>query len=219
MKRFIRTIWRWFVSWNVGLFSALISLLAFRLPFPVSFLIGASIGVMYSIYMKKKEKKHVSHRSKDERLKDAKKKVRKIGQSLWRIRSISMFSKLSRLYSICQKIVEIVEKQPDRLAVAQPFFNTTLDSIVTIIDKYIYLMKQPVKNDDIRQAISEAEQALDLALTKAENQLLDMLEEDLFDLQTEVKLVKHTIATEESLSLPTKHTVTMMEEKKHEQKR
>ncbi|EMT46518.1 5-bromo-4-chloroindolyl phosphate hydrolysis family protein [Anoxybacillus flavithermus] len=219
MKRFIRTIWRWFVSWNVGLFSALISLLAFRLPFPVSFLIGASIGVMYSIYMKKKEKKHVSHRSKDERLKDAKKKVRKIGQSLWRIRSISMFSKLSRLYSICQKMVEIVEKQPDRLAVAQPFFNTTLDSIVTIIDKYIYLMKQPVKNDDIRQAISEAEQALDLALTKAENQLLDMLEEDLFDLQTEVKLVKHTIATEESLSLPTKHTVTMMEEKKHEQKR
>jgi len=219
MKRFIRTIWRWFVSWNVGLFSALISLLAFRLPFPVSFLIGASIGVMYSIYMKKKEKKHVSHRSKDERLKDAKKKVRKIGQSLWRIRSISMFSKLSRLYSICQKMVEIAEKQPDRLAVAQPFFNTTLDSIVTIIDKYIYLMKQPVKNDDIRQAISEAEQALDLALTKAENQLLDMLEEDLFDLQTEVKLVKHTIATEESLSLPTKHTVTMMEEKKHEQKR
>ncbi|MBW7651184.1 5-bromo-4-chloroindolyl phosphate hydrolysis family protein [Anoxybacillus sp. ST4] len=219
MKRFIRTIWRWFVSWNVGLFSALISLLAFRLPFPVSFLIGASIGVMYSIYMKKKEKKHVSHRSKDERLKDAKKKVRKIGQSLWRIRSISMFSKLSRLYSICQKMVEIIEKQPDRLAVAQPFFNTTLDSIVTIIDKYIYLMKQPVKNDDIRQAISEAEQALDLALTKAENQLLDMLEEDLFDLQTEVKLVKHTIATEESLSLPTKHTVTMMEEKKHEQKR
>ncbi|SFA42733.1 5-bromo-4-chloroindolyl phosphate hydrolysis protein [Anoxybacillus pushchinoensis] len=219
MKRFIRTIWRWFVSWNVGLFSALISLLAFRLPFPVSFLIGASIGVMYSIYMKKKEKKHVSHRSKDERLKDAKKKVRKIGQNLWRIRSISMFSKLSRLYSICQKMVEIVEKQPDRLAVAQPFFNTTLDSIVTIVDKYIYLMKQPVKNDDIRQAISEAEQALDLALTKAENQLLDMLEEDLFDLQTEVKLVKHTIATEESLSLPTKHTVTMMEEKKHEQER
>jgi 5-bromo-4-chloroindolyl phosphate hydrolysis protein len=219
MKRFIRTIWRWFVSWNVGLFSALISLLAFRLPFPVSFLIGASIGVMYSIYMKKKEKKHVSHRSKDERLKDAKKKVRKIGQNLWRIRSISMFSKLSRLYSVCQKMVEIVEKQPDRLAVAQPFFNTTLDSIVTIVDKYIYLMKQPVKNDDIRQAISEAEQALDLALTKAENQLLDMLEEDLFDLQTEVKLVKHTIATEESLSLPTKHTVTMMEEKKHEQER
>ena len=219
MKRFIRTIWRWFVSWNVGLFSALISLFAFRLPFPISFLIGVSIGVMYSIYIKKKEKKHISYRSKDERLKDAKKKVRKIGQSLWRIRSISMFSKLSRLYSICQKMIEIVEKQPDRLAVAQPFFNTTLDSIVTIIDKYIYLMKQPVKNDDIRQAISEAEQALDLVLAKAENQLLDMLEEDLFDLQTEVKLVKHTITTEESLSLPTKHTVTMMEEKKHEQKR
>ncbi|WP_297987308.1 5-bromo-4-chloroindolyl phosphate hydrolysis family protein [Anoxybacillus sp.] len=209
MKRFIRTIWRWFVSWNVGLFSALISLFAFRLPFPISFLIGVSIGVMYSIYIKKKERKHISYRSKDERLKDAKKKVRKIGQSLWRIRSISMFSKLSRLYSICQKMIEIVEKQSDRLAVAQPFFNTTLDSIVTIIDKYIYLMKQPVKNDDIRQAISEAEQALDLALAKAENQLLDMLEEDLFDLQTEVKLVKHTITTEESLSLPTKHTVTM----------
>lgn len=96
------------------------------------------------------------------------KKVRKIGQSLWRIRSISMFSKLSRLYSICQKIIEIVEKQPDRLAVAQPFFNTTLDSIVTIIDKYIYLTKQPVKSEEIRQAMREAEGALDLALMKAE---------------------------------------------------
>ncbi|WP_461200383.1 5-bromo-4-chloroindolyl phosphate hydrolysis family protein [Anoxybacillus sp. TBDG-1] len=213
MKRLIRTIWRWFVSWNVGLFSALISLFAFRLPFLISFLIGGSIGIMYSLYMKKKEEKHY------DRLKDAKKKVRTIGQSLWRVRSVAMFSKLSRLYSICQKMIEIVEKQPDRLAIAQPFFNTTLDSIVTVINKYIYLMRQPVKSDEIRQAIIEAEQALDLALTKAENQLLDMLEEDLFDLQTEVKLVKHTITTEEPLSLSTKHTVTMMEEKKHEQKR
>ncbi|MBB6176474.1 5-bromo-4-chloroindolyl phosphate hydrolysis protein [Anoxybacillus tengchongensis] len=217
MKRVIRTIWRWFVSWNVGLFSALISLFAFRLPFLISFLIGGSIGIMYSFYMKKKEEKH--YPSKDDRLKEAKKKVRTIGQSLWRVRSVAMFSKLSRLYSICQKMIEIVEKQPDRLAVAQPFFNTTLDSIVTIINKYIYLMRQPVKNDEIRQAIGEAEQALDLALTKAENQLLDMLEEDLFDLQTEVKLMKHTITAAKPLSLSTKHTVTMMEEKKHEQKR
>ncbi|MBE2932749.1 5-bromo-4-chloroindolyl phosphate hydrolysis protein [Anoxybacillus flavithermus] len=219
MKRCIRTIWRWFVSWNIGLFSALISLLAFRLPFFISFLIGVSVGVIYSVYMKKKEKKDRLHDFKDERLKDAKKKVRKIGQSLWRIRSISMFSKLSRLYSICQKIIEIVEKQPDRLAVAQPFFNTTLDSIVTIIDKYIYLTKQPVKSEEIRQAMREAEGALDLALMKAENELLDMLEEDLFDLKTEVKLVKHTIASDDPFSLPTKHTITVTEEKKHEQKR
>ncbi|MGG3843330.1 5-bromo-4-chloroindolyl phosphate hydrolysis family protein [Anoxybacillus kestanbolensis] len=219
MKRFVRTIWRWFVSWNVGLFSALISLFAFRLPFIISFLIGVSVGMLYSLYMKKKEKKHITYPSKDERMKEAKKKVRKIGQSLWRVRSVAMFSKLSRLYSICQKMIEIVEKQPDRLAVAQPFFNTTLDSIVTIINKYTYLMRQPVKNDEIRQAIGEAEQALDLALTKAENQLLDMLEEDLFDLQTEVKLMKHTITADKPLSLSTKHTVTMMEEKKHEQKR
>lgn len=74
MKRFIRTIWRWFVSWNVGLFSALISLLAFRLPFFISFLIGISIGVMYSLHMKKKEKKDQLYDFKDERLKDAKKK-------------------------------------------------------------------------------------------------------------------------------------------------
>lgn len=174
---------------------------------------------MYSLYMKKKEKKDQLYDFKDERLKDAKKKVRKIGQSLWRIRSVAMFSKLSRLYSICQKIIEIVEKQPDRLAVAQPFFNTTLDSIVTIIDKYIYLTKQPVKSEEIRQAIHEAEEALSLALTKAENELLDMLEEDLFDLKTEVKLVKHTIASEDPISLPIKHTVTITEEKKHEQKR
>ncbi len=72
MKRVIRTIWRWFVSWNVGLFSALISLFAFRLPFLISFLIGGSIGIMYSFYMKKKEEKH--YPSKDDRLKEAKKR-------------------------------------------------------------------------------------------------------------------------------------------------
>ncbi len=44
-----------------------------------------------------------------------------------------------------------------------------------------------------------------------------MLEEDLFDLKTEVKLVKHAIASEDPLSLPIKHTVTITEEKKHEQ--
>lgn len=57
MKRFIRTIWRWFVSWNIGLFSALISLFAFRLPFFISFLIGVSVGVIYSVYMKKKKRR------------------------------------------------------------------------------------------------------------------------------------------------------------------
>ena len=74
MKRFVRTIWRWFVSWNVGLFSALISLFAFRLPFIISFLIGVSVGMLYSLYMKKKEKKHITYPSKDERMKEAKKK-------------------------------------------------------------------------------------------------------------------------------------------------
>ncbi|GMB08035.1 5-bromo-4-chloroindolyl phosphate hydrolysis protein [Thermolongibacillus altinsuensis] len=229
MKRLLRTMWRWFVAWNVGIAGTLLAFFAFDWPFLLSILFGGGVGYGISFYMKRKEAPTVwKEPLKDERtyrrqqLKEARKKVRRIGQSRFRIRSLAMWYKLSRLYNVCQKMIDAAEQEPSRFRAAQSFFNTTLDSIVTIVEKYVYLTKQPVRNDDIRKAIREAETMIDTMISTAENQLLDMLEGDLFDLETEIKVLKHTLPNDRPLSLEERKTITIdlrKEREKHEQKR
>jgi 5-bromo-4-chloroindolyl phosphate hydrolysis protein len=226
MKRLLRTMWRWFVVGNVGIAGTLLAFFAFDWSFLLSILFGGSIGYGISLYMKRKEAPAVwKDTLKDERayrrqqLKEARKKVRRIGQSRFRIRSLAMWYKLSRLYNVCQKMIDAAEQEPVRFRAAQSFFNTTLDSIVTIVEKYVYLTKQPVRNDDMRTAIREAETMIDAMITTAENQLLDMLEGDLFDLEAELKVLKHSLPNDPPLSLEERKAITIDLRKEREDER
>jgi 5-bromo-4-chloroindolyl phosphate hydrolysis protein len=200
MRKTLMTLWRLFVSWNIGFIGAVIAFFVFDYQFFLSFLSGTTLMVITFFYMKRKADKVIaSDFLKEEKayirsqLKETQKKIKRIGRARFKVRSFVMWNKISRIYSNAQKILAAVEQEPRRFRAAQSFFITTLDSAVTIIEKYVYLTSQPVRNQEMNEAIRNTEKLLDELATSTEQELLRILSEDVFDLDVEVKLLKQAL--------------------------
>jgi 5-bromo-4-chloroindolyl phosphate hydrolysis protein len=196
----LRTLWRLFVSWNIGLIGAIIVFFVFDYQFFLSFLSGTALMVITSAYMKRKADKIVtSDLLKEEKdyirsqLKEAGKKIKRIGRARFRVRSLVTWNRISRIYVASQKILAAAEQDPRRFRAAQSFFITTLDSAVTMIEKYIYLVRQPVRSQEMNEAIRNAEELLGELAASTEQELLRILSDDVFDLDVEVKLLKQAL--------------------------
>jgi 5-bromo-4-chloroindolyl phosphate hydrolysis protein len=218
MRKVLRTIWRLFVSWNVGLIGAIIVFFVFDYQFFLSFLSGTALMVITSAYMKRKaDKIAASDLLKDEKeyirseLKEARKKINRIGRARFKVRSFVIWNQISRIYAASQKILAAVEQDPRRFRAAQSFFITTLDSAVTMIEKYVYLIRQPVRSQEMNEAIRNAEGLLRELAASTEQELLRILSDDAFDLDVEVKLLK------QALEQPKEQNVLQLQREKVEE--
>jgi 5-bromo-4-chloroindolyl phosphate hydrolysis protein len=126
-------------------------------------------------------------------LKEADKKIKRIGRARFKVRSLVTWNQISRIYAASQKILAAVEQDPRRFRAAQSFFITTLDSAVTIIEKYIYLVRQPVRSHEMNEAIRNAEGLLRELAASTEQELLRILSDDVFDLDVEIKMLKQAL--------------------------
>jgi 5-bromo-4-chloroindolyl phosphate hydrolysis protein len=126
-------------------------------------------------------------------LKEAGKKIKRIGRARFKVRSLVIWNQISRIYASSQKILAAAEQDPHRFRAAQSFFITTLDSAVTMIEKYIYLVRQPVRSHEMNEAIRNAEELLRELAASTEQELLRILSDDVFDLDVEVKLLKQAL--------------------------
>ncbi|RAK16599.1 5-bromo-4-chloroindolyl phosphate hydrolysis protein [Anoxybacillus vitaminiphilus] len=218
MRKALKTLWRLFVSWNIGLIGAIVVFFVFDYQFFLSFLSGTVLMVITSAYMKRKEDKIVaSDLFKEEKdyirseLKEADKKIKRMGRARFKVRSLVIWNHISRIYTASRKILDAVEQDPRRFRAAQSFFITTLDSAVTMIEKYIYLVRQPVRSQEMNEAIRNAEELLRELAASTEQELLRILSDDVFDLDVEVKLLK------QALEQPKEENVLQWQRKKEEE--
>lgn|GEM_PF-577062 len=200
MRKFIKKLWRIFVSWNIGLFSAIIAFFLADFEIIPSLLFGGGAMFITNFYMKRKEDRLIrSDLAKDEKdyireqMKIARNKINRIGKSRFKVRSLKAWSDISKVYTIANKILASVEEDPRRFRSAQNFFITKLDSAIEIIEKYIFLASQPVRNNEINETIHNAELALKKLAHSAEREFVDILKEDIEELDIEVKLLQQEL--------------------------
>ncbi|ANB60847.1 5-bromo-4-chloroindolyl phosphate hydrolysis family protein [Anoxybacteroides amylolyticum] len=206
MKRWLMMVWRWFVSWNIGLIAAVVAFFSFGYHFFLSFLSGTLAMVVTSIYMKRREQRIVApDLLKEEKryiqteLAQAWKQWKRIRRARLKVRSLMMWQKISHLSATIEKMIRAVEQDPRKFRLAQSFFLHELDSSVTMIEKYVYLVHQPVRNADMQEVLCKTERLLDELVVAAEKRLLEILSDDVFALQVETKLL------EQSLEQPLEH--------------
>lgn len=200
MKRFFMMLWRLFVSWNVGLLVAVVTFFLFNYQFFLSFLSGTAAMVITSMYMKRRAHRIVAgHLLKEEKeyirsqLAEARKKWKRIRRTRFNVRSLVMWQKISRIATTVEKMIRAVEQYPHKFRVAQSFFINELDLAVTIIEKYVYLVNQPVRNEEMKEALWKTERLLDELVKSAEQRLLELLSDDVFDLNVETKLLEQSL--------------------------
>jgi 5-bromo-4-chloroindolyl phosphate hydrolysis protein len=200
MKRILWTLWRWFVSWNVGFATAVAAFFLSDYHLLVSFASGTAAMLLTSVYMKRKAQRIAAPELlKEEKeyiraqLSEARKKWKRMRRARLKIRSLAMWQKISHLSATVDKMIQAVEQQPRKFRIAQSFFIQELDAAVAMIEKYAYLINQPVQSDEMKEALRKTETLIGELAASAERQLLELLSDDVFDLQVETKLLEQSL--------------------------
>lgn len=200
MKTFIRRALILIGSFNISVIVFLIALFSSGFQFTISALISLiTFFTSYSLLKKKfipnsnlekianKEKKYVA-----QQMKEAKKKVKDINNARFRVRSIFVFQTINNVYKMSNKVIKMIETEPQRFRDASHFIHQHLDSAAIITDKYVKLVSQPVRDHTIKTSIREAEEGLKSLEKAMERELISILNNDITNLDVELKLIKNS---------------------------
>jgi 5-bromo-4-chloroindolyl phosphate hydrolysis protein len=208
------------------LFSGLIGLVAMPIayffldkPFFSSIFIGISfptlailIMIVKSIWNRvgridpyREETAYIKHQ-----VKDAKKKLATIRRSLFKMKSVSGWIKVAKLYKQAKAVIKVVEEEPARYRDVQAFFTQHLPATVTLVDRYTFLARQPVSSNEVKQSLRQSETLIVEMTGNYHQLLLNSLSQDIMTLEIEQKLLKQAFQ-EEKLELPKQPEMVKLE--------
>jgi 5-bromo-4-chloroindolyl phosphate hydrolysis protein len=200
MKQLLKTLWRWFVSWNIGVVVAVIVFFLADFHFLPSFLSGMGAMFVTSAMMKRRGHRIAAQEMlKEEKayirsqIHEARRQWKQMRRARYRLRSLGMWQKISCMCMIVDKMIRAVEQHPHQFRIAQPFFLNELPMAVTMIEKYVYLTNQPVRSQEMKEVLWKTERLLNELAETAEKRLLEILSNDVFDLQVEAKMLEQSL--------------------------
>ncbi|ADU27781.1 5-bromo-4-chloroindolyl phosphate hydrolysis family protein [Ethanoligenens harbinense] len=101
---------------------------------------------------------------------------------------------------ICQtgdKIFEYIQKNPGKVRGARAFFSYYLGTSCTIFEKYCGIEAQGLDSPEIRDSMKKAEDVAKLLVGCYQKQLENLIQGDVFDLETEINVLRKTIQSGE----------------------
>lgn len=231
MRKLITTVWRMFVSGMISFGSLFLFFLLFDKEFVPAFFASVAVFVLsmwitgrhyasrsempshsFDVELDKQDRAYIR-----QNIREARKKLKNIRRLQFRIRSITIWQKTSHLYKVSRRILTIIEEQPYRFRSARNFFSSYLDSTITIMEKYTFLISQPVRNTEMTMALKKTEAMLDDIIAALEEELMQVLSDDVLNLDVEIETMKKSLGTR------SQHTITMptaeerMKEEQHEE--
>ncbi len=113
-----------------------------------------------------------------------------------KINNSNVRKKIEEICSVADKIIEDLRVDPKDVKAARKFFTYYLDATTRIIQRYVELSGHGLNSAELIKALQKVEDLLDTIKQTFESQLEKLLEDDLFDLETELKLLENTIKSE-----------------------
>ncbi len=119
-------------------------------------------------------------------IKEGKEKIKTLQSQYYKVRSISSFKQLMDMVKIANRILMIVQQNPRKFYLAEPFFYSHLDSAIELTGKYSLLVGQPVKDMEMRIALQETREMLRSLQHVMEADLKRVLSTDVEQLRMEL---------------------------------
>jgi 5-bromo-4-chloroindolyl phosphate hydrolysis protein len=205
MKSVLTLFLRGFVSVHVYMAVMLIALLGFDTSFVLSILYG-TVGGAASYYilkwwsqqklLKQNQLTRKEYRYILRNLKEAQFKIKRLNKALLSIRSIHTAKQLVKLQRMVHRIYQIVKKEPKRFYQAERFFFYHLDSTVELSERYVFLKRQHVKDEETIQSLSTTEQTLEKLINSLEEDLKIVLSNDIDQLNLELDIANSALNRE-----------------------
>ncbi len=134
---------------------------------------------------------------------EAEKNVRRGIEKLRNIRSLTLKitsnDVAKQIQDICKTGSEIfayIQKNPDDLKKAKQFINYYLDTTEKIVNRYVELSAAKEKSPEVESSLKKVEEMLVSIDETYKKQLHNLMEDDVLDLNTEIKVLETTMKME-----------------------
>ena len=104
-----------------------------------------------------------------------------------------------KAYAVCDAVARIlsdIREDPKDLKPARQFLGYYLDATIKVVDRYAALATKSVSSDELTESLERAEASLDTIKNAYDKQLAQLLENDVMDLDTELRVLEQTIRME-----------------------
>lgn len=112
------------------------------------------------------------------------------------IRDEEIYTKISRLESIIEKILNYVEKNPTKQPQLRKFNDYYLPTTLKLIHSYCHLDMQPIQGENITTAKEQIRDSLDTINTAFENLLDSLFGDTTLDISSDISVLEAMLARE-----------------------
>lgn len=114
------------------------------------------------------------------------------------VRSPAVSAQVAHICEVGDKIFNYIQQNPGKVRGARRFFSYYLGTACNILARYTVIERQGLDSEDIRQSLQKAEHTLRLLSDAVEHQLENLVQNDVFDLESEIAALESTIKSEDT---------------------
>ncbi|HBD93794.1 MAG: hypothetical protein A2015_00815 [Spirochaetes bacterium GWF1_31_7] len=138
----------------------------------------------------------VTQEKLDEILKQGNLKVKVLKDLEAKITNKVVTQKIEGIIEVVEKIFDDLKKDPKDVKTARQFLIYYLDATINILERYHSICSTNISSIEIKKSLDNVESLLDTIKDGFEKQLIKLLNDDILDLDTEIKLLDQTMKSE-----------------------
>lgn len=136
-----------------------------------------------------------------ELLLEARKDMEEIEKASKQISNQEMRFECQKLYNTGVGIMKYLEKNPDSIKSARRFLTYYLDTAAQILNKYLPFQNSGLETDEVRRVRNSTEKALPILNKAFEEQFTKLMQNDIFDIESDIKLLEMTLESEGGIKI------------------
>ncbi|NLW42527.1 MAG: hypothetical protein GXY89_05265 [Tissierellia bacterium] len=144
----------------------------------------------------KQQVKHEDHEEIDEFVQiitNANNQLDKIYDVVENAKDEEIKEQATKLYERGIQILDYLKKHPEKMAKSSRFLSYYLETAAKICEKYLDFSKNKVQSEDIEDVLDSTKRAMILLEKAFDNEFLKLMEDDIIDIETDVKVLENSM--------------------------
>lgn len=138
----------------------------------------------------------ISREEFDEALREGSRKLVQLRKASTRVGDSRVRGKAHGVCDAAARILSEIRQDPADLRRARNFLDYYLEATIKVVDRYVSLSARGVQTAEMQSALQRAEASLDTIRSAYDKQLVQLLENDVMDLDVELRVLERTIEME-----------------------
>ncbi len=175
------------------------------LKWPILLGAGLAVGTYVGTFLISKPKLKIGHIRVDalpdgnelkRLLLEAKDDMDAIDQASKQITNLPIRQQSEQLYQTGLRILEYLEKNPDRIPAARRFMGYYLNTARDILEKYLPFQSSGLRTEEVKRVTQATERAMPILNQAFENQFTNLMQNDIIDIESDIKVLEMTLQAE-----------------------